>query len=286
MHINFIFFILRSTNQGLQADFIKTLQVAKINFKPRQVIWESNTDRHFKIATSFDYAHEVIRFALTSGHIKFIPIATKLFFMKQSLCEIHYDSKEVIKCLEIFNSQVSFDNCNIDVFGFKKDRIFIIDFFYKIPGYNHMFDTRFSIKLPEIKTAAFISRSPKTKYPSDMIRRICDQDFKMNERNSFEEIQICMNLEIFKQTDLSTRYQTCGYLNMLRTFLDIENSFEQILADKCRFTDAQLIRLHGLNFRIMVNFINFIAAISLVDIFILFSFVKRHLGQSQIKLIN
>lgn len=246
--MNFFFTI----HQGLQATLLTTIYVDKINSKKIQ--WESKTDRHFKICTTFDYLNEFIRFSLTSGHIKFVPVATKLSFMKQSVTEVHYDSKDVVKCLETFNTQVSFENCNIDFFGFKKDRIFIIEFFYKIPSYPLLFASKFSITLPVIPAVELVCKHPKTVYPNNEIRNICNQEFQMSEKNSVKEIQLCMDLEIFKRTDLSSRYHGCGYLKMLRMFLNIENSFEQILADKCKFTDAKLIKVdNGLKFRIMVS---------------------------------
>lgn len=164
-----------------------------------------------------------------------------------------------IKPGETLVSVFKFANMNIDFFGSFSNRSLIIEFTYATRQFNvqAVLTSTFDIKLPILKMDDLDTIIPKTVQPSAEVEVVCQQEFLMNEKNKVEEIRLCLDLETFRKHDLSVRYGECGYLKMLRLYLDIENSFEQALIDKCAFSHAKLIKVSAIRFQIDVSYSSF-----------------------------
>lgn len=95
----------------------------------------------------------------------------------------------------------------------------------------------------------------KTVVPDKIIRQICKQNFNMSESNSPKEIQKCIILEEFKQTDPKHRFIKFGYCEMLKTMLLIEDSFIMDLVEVYNLNNHYIQQLSTTTYQIKVKYI-------------------------------
>lgn len=216
-------------------------------------------DRHFTVTSDFNYEKETVQMVFQpAANVTFTPISAVLTFKRKTIAQpitrlnfapvLHNGS---------FVSLFKFDNMNIDFFGPADERSMILDFSYgkSNSSPNVVYTSTFVMRLPKVRDQTeMITVAPKTKLPSEDVKTICELEFEMNAKNSKAEIQLCLDLETFSKFDLNVRYHESGYLKMLRLYLDIENSFEQALLDKCAFSYARLTKIGaGKRFEIQVS---------------------------------
>lgn len=188
----------------------------------------------------------------SSGKLKFNPSSIKVFFRKQPLAEWNNAANgQSIKSTQDLTFSVSFRKYSIDFFGFSKDRIFLVMFAYSLNGLE--FNVNFSVHLPVIKQAELHFKPPGTTYPDTITRGICQQAFQMNEDNSDDQLRRCILLEEFKLMPIVERYKAYGYVSMLNLFLDVENSFELDLLQKSTLSNATVLKISAIQYKINVS---------------------------------
>ena len=224
-------------------------QLPHAELKTKGSIKNSNV---IKASCDFDYLAETFTLSLYSSEISFQPSSISVLFRKQSITATQYGKNEVLAPNNVFVVPVSFRKCAIDFFGFSVDRIFKIHFKFMSTS-GKVFENVFTITLPVIKQSEYRFKPPGTCYPDESTRRICQQEFQMSNENSDAEIQKCILLEEFKLLSAIDRYKAYGYIEMLNLFLDIENSFELDLVQKCNLLNIRLEKLGTIRYKINVS---------------------------------
>lgn len=181
---------------------------------------------------NFDYINELLTVQFNSAHnfkvqsySAFHDVNVQGFKLCQPLTLV--DKHEASK---VFQMTHRFSHIPIDFFGFSPNRWFMLDIVYEV--YNHTLCAKFQIDLPILNQAELRFKPPATIYPDESMRRICEQEFQMNEDNSAQEMIRCIHLEEFRNLPISQRFNDFSYIYMQETFIDIENSFELNLLKK------------------------------------------------------
>lgn len=222
-----------------------------------------------KSSCDFDYLAERFTLNLHSGHITFQATSIKIYFRKQSIAACTFgNNAATFEPNDVFSTSISFSKFPIDFFGFSEDRIFMINFTFKSTR-GATFEAVFSITLPVIQQSEIYFSPPGTSYPDNVTRRICKQGFQLNNENSDPEIKQCILLEEFKLFPVESRYKVYGYVEMLNLFLDIENSFELDLVQKCNLINVSVEKLGTTRYKINASSSNNLKLILLLMVIVL-----------------
>lgn len=222
------------------------------HMKTTNVQIKRDKKQFLKTSCYFDYLSERTTLGFTTDQFSFQPSSIKIQFRNQTLTSIVFKKRVTYKPEDLFTTPFSFSNCPIDFFGFSKKRIFKIDFVYDLTN-GETYESVFNITLPIIKQTEVRFKPPGVRYPDEITRCVCKQAFKMNPRNSKLEIQLCILLEQFRIKSVVERYKAHGYVKMLNTFLDIENSFELDLVQKFNIIDTLVEKMSPMRIKINVR---------------------------------
>ena len=208
------------------------------------------------MSCDFDYPGENLALKFWTNLDTFQPKSIGISFKKQPVSSMMFVLGQSFMPKQVFTFNSSFNKTPIDFFGFSTDRIFSIVLEFEVKkNPRKLYTESFNVTLPVVKQTEVHFKPPGTTYPDAVTRCICTQAFKMTGENSASEIQRCIILEEFKLMSIVDRYKIYGYIDMLKLFLDIENSFELDLVKKFSLNNSELHKLGVINFKINVSLI-------------------------------